>query len=316
MLMSRRGLSLKCSCYRYFSTASSIAPSNTVKLAYKLHLPRIPSDKTDVQSPLIIMHGLFGSKANWQSLAEAFANDLDRSVYCLDARNHGESPHDAVHNYDVMAEDVKGFIQDRKLKDAIVVGHSMGAKTAMILAIRYPELVKLLVPVDNAPIDAMLTSEFPRYVRAMRDIELRGVQKQSEADALLQETEQDLSIRQFLLTNLVKRKQADGSSRLQFRIPIGILAKSLDYMGDFPILPDEARFVKPTCFIRGSKSKYVADETIPLIGRYFPRFQIKDIDAGHWVQAEKPAEFKQVLETFIRDEEEKLGEQRQEEDDR
>jgi pimeloyl-ACP methyl ester carboxylesterase len=185
----------------------------------------------------------------------------------------------------------------------------MGAKTAMVLALRYPDLVKLLIPIDNAPIDATLTSEFPRYVRAMRDIDLRGFQKQSEADALLQETEPDLAIRQFLLTNLIKCKQQDGSFKLQFRVAVSTLAKSLDYLGDFPILPEEARYLKPTCFIRGSRSKYVADETIPLIGRFFPRFQIKDVDAGHWVQAEKPEEFKEILETFIRDEEEKLSEQ-------
>lgn len=170
----------------------------------------------------------------------------------------------------------------------------------MTLALRHPQHVKLLVAVDNAPVDATLSSEFPRYVRCMKEIESAGVMKQSEADAMLQVEESNLSIRQFLLTNLVRDPQ---TKLLKWRVPLNILAKSLDFMGDFPYLPDQARFKKPTLFVRGKYSKYVADEMIPLIGRFFPRFQVKDVDAGHWVQAEKPEEFKEILTQFIRDEE-------------
>jgi pimeloyl-ACP methyl ester carboxylesterase len=176
----------------------------------------------------------------------------------------------------------------------------MGAKTAMTLALKYPSLVKLLVSVDNAPVDAALLSDFPRYVRTMKEIETTGISKQSEADALLQNVEKDISIRQFLLTNLVRDPE---SKTLKWRIALDTLAKSLDAMGDFELLPDRYRYKKPTLFIRGNYSKYVTDEMIPLIGRFFPRFQIKDIDAGHWVQAEKPAEFREILTRFILDEE-------------
>lgn len=170
----------------------------------------------------------------------------------------------------------------------------------MVLALRHPQLVKLLVAVDNAPVDATLSSEFPRYVRCMKEIELAQLSKQSEADTMLRSVEENLSIRQFLLTNLVRDPE---TKFLKWRVPINIISKSLDFMGDFPILPDEARFKKPTLFIRGKYSKYVADEMIPLIGRYFPRFQIKDVDAGHWVQAENPVEFTSALTQFIQDEE-------------
>lgn len=176
----------------------------------------------------------------------------------------------------------------------------MGAKIAMTLALRHPSMVKLLVSVDNAPVDASISSEFPRYVRCMKEIENAALSKQSEADAMLQAVEEDISIRQFLLTNLVRDAE---SKLLKWRVPLNIIAKSLDFMGDFPYLPNQARYKKPTLFIRGKYSKYVTDEMIPLIGRFFPRFQVKDIDAGHWVQAEKPEEFKQVLTQFIIDEE-------------
>lgn len=182
----------------------------------------------------------------------------------------------------------------------------MGAKTAMVLALRHPELVKYLIAVDNSPADVAITSEFPRYMRRMKDIEAAQLTKQSEADQMLQTEEENVSIRHFLLTNLVRDPE---TKILKWRIPLNILAKSLDYMGDFPILPDQARYKKPTLFIRGTLSRYVPDEMIPLIGRFFPRFQIKDIEAGHWVQAENPEEFRAVLTRFIVDEEEKASEQ-------
>lgn len=237
-------------------------------------------------------------------------------MYALDARNHGESPHDPNHNYTVMAEDVKKFISDHNLHEPIVVGewgfflsqvdiltakgHSMGAKTAMTLALRNPTLIKLLIAVDNAPVDATLSSDFARYVRIMKEIESAQILKQSEADALLATEEQDIGIRQFLLTNLIRDPATKVS---KWRVPLSILGRSLDFMGDFPLLPHEAQFKKPTLFIRGTYSKYVTDEMIPLIGRFFPRFKIADIDAGHWVHAEKPAEFKTALTQFILDEE-------------
>lgn len=176
----------------------------------------------------------------------------------------------------------------------------MGAKTAMVLALRHPSLIKFLVPVDNAPVDAAISSDFARYVRCMKGIEAAQLSKQSEADELLKVEEESVSIRQFLLTNLVR----DPTTKvLKWRVPLNILAKSLDYMGDFPILPDQARFKKPTLFIRGKYSRYVTDEMIPLIGRFFPRFQVKDVEAGHWVQAEKPEELRTILTQFVRDEE-------------
>lgn len=193
-----------------------------------------------------------------------------------------------------MAEDVESFLTTHSLKNSTLIGHSMGAKTAMTVALRQRVPISALIPVDNAPVDAALKSDFAKYVQAMRRIEDARVTKQSDADAMLAEIEPNLAIRQFLLTNLVRDKVEGGTQK--FRVPVRILAAALDNMADFPFKdPDQARWEGPTLFVRGTKSHYVADETLPIIGRFFPRFKITDVDSGHWVISEKPEEFRQGL---------------------
>jgi len=170
----------------------------------------------------------------------------------------------------------------------------------MVVALRSRASISALVSVDNAPVDAALKSDFAKYVQGMRKIEDSRVKKQSEADAILAEFEPSLPIRQFLLTNLVREK--DGVQR--FRIPVKYLASALDNMADFPFKdPDEARWNGPALFVRGTKSHYVADETLPIIGRFFPRFEIKDIEGGHWIISEKPEEFRRAVVEFLQDKE-------------
>ena len=211
-----------------------------------------------------------------------------------------------------MAVDVEQFISAQKLEKPTLIGHSMGAKVAMTLALRSPSRYSALIPVDNAPVDAALKSDFGKYVNAMREIEDHHprIQKQSDADKILAKYESDVSIRQFLLTNLVKmsatksspgsdqdQKHADHHHRqkteLGFRIPLQTLAKALPSMADFPFKdPERARFEGPTLVVRGTQSHYVSDETLPLVGRFFPRFELLDCDCGHWVMAEKFEEFR------------------------
>lgn len=215
-------------------------------------------------------------------------------MYALDLRNHGESPHHRRHDYDVMAADVAHFIRDRGLRDTSIIGHSMGAKTAMALALTQPDLVADIASVDNAPVDKILGQDFARYVRGMKRIEEAGVTRQSEADAILAEYEESLPIRQFLLGNLHRPAGAGPADGQRFRVPLEILGRALDNMGDFPHRdPAKVRFEKPALFVRGTKSKYVPDEVLPLIGQFFPRFQLVDIEAGHWVISENPEPFRQ-----------------------
>ena len=183
----------------------------------------------------------------------------------------------------------------------------MGAKVAMVMALRNSGNYSALVPVDNAPVDAALKSDFTTYVKAMREIEdsRPRVTRQSDADKILAKYEPDAAIRQFLLTNLVKTPVANeageqkGSGKqekteLRFRIPLPTLAKSLDNMADFPYRSPETTtpYKGPTLIVRGTRSHYVADETLPVIGGFFPRFELLDVDCGHWVMSERFEEFR------------------------
>ncbi|KAF4974004.1 hypothetical protein FZEAL_9048 [Fusarium zealandicum] len=265
-------------------------------LAYDLHEPAQP--KTDKKkAPILFLHGLFGSKKNNRGISKALARDLGRYVYALDLRNHGESPHSTRHDYLAMAQDVADFIEGHGLSETTLIGHSMGAKTSMALALRSPDLVADVVAVDNAPVDVTLSRDFAEYVRGMKRIQEAQVTRQSEADEILREYEEALPIRQFLLGNMY---QPEGEKARKFRIPLDILGKSLDNLGDFPYKdPNDIRFVKPALFVRGTKSKYVPDEVLPLIGQFFPRFRLADVDAGHWLISEQPEAFRKAVVEFL-----------------
>lgn len=265
-------------------------------LVYDLHEPAKPrfDEKTE---PILFLHGLFGSKKNNRGISKALARDLGRYVYALDLRNHGESPHNKTHNYEVMADDVSNFINEHNLKESTIIGHSMGAKTAMALALRSPDLVQNICSVDNAPVDKILSRDFADYVRGMKEIDAAGVTRQAEADKILAKYEEALPIRQFLLGNL---HRPQGEKVQKFRVPLDTLGKSLDNLGDFPYKdPKQIRFNKPALFVRGTSSKYVPDEVLPLIGEFFPRFSLVDVDAGHWLISEKPEEFRQAVVEFL-----------------
>ncbi|KAH8794845.1 prolyl oligopeptidase-like protein [Hyaloscypha finlandica] len=277
-------------CNQCYSTAPR------VRLAYDLHEPAKPS--SNAPGAIIFMHGLFGSKKNNRSISKALARDLGRPIYAVDLRNHGDSAHNPHHDYISMADDVAGFIEEHKLKDTTLIGHSMGAKTAMTLALRSPEIINDIVSVDNAPLDAALLSNFGKYIQGMKKIEEAGVTRQAEADKILVDYEESLPIRQFLLGNLYR--PADDKTQ-KFKVPLKILASALDNLGDFPYKdPSEVRFEKRALFARGIHSKYVPDEALPIIGQFFPRFELADIEAGHWVISENPEAFREAVVEFLK----------------
>ncbi|OQO03541.1 hypothetical protein B0A48_10205 [Cryoendolithus antarcticus] len=272
--------------------------SNGVKIAYDIH--EAPKDASPRNAPVVFLHGLFGSKKNNRSMSKVLARDLKRPVYAIDLRNHGDSSHHQRHDYTALAEDIEHFLEQERITDSTLIGHSMGAKTAMTVALRQRVPIASLISVDNAPIDAALKSDFAKYVRAMRRIEEAHVKRQADADAILAEYEDELPIRQFLLTNLYRAE--DGTQK--WRIPIKYLANALDNMADFPFRdPDEVRFAGPTLFVRGTKSHYVADEMLPTIGRFFPNFKLADVESGHWVISEKPEDFRKAVVEFLQEQE-------------
>lgn len=177
-----------------------------------------------------------------------------------------------------------------------------GAKTALTLALAAPNLIKDVVAVDNAPVDAILSTDFAKYVRAMQKVEAANVTSNRAADNILAEVEPSLPIRQFLLGNMANYTPPGGVSlgkkgnitSKKFRVPLDVLGAALSHMGDFPYKePGKVRYEGPALFVRGTKSKYVPDEVLPVVGEFFPRFEVVDIDAGHWVISEKPEDFRQ-----------------------
>ncbi|KZF19338.1 alpha/beta-hydrolase [Xylona heveae TC161] len=274
--------------------------SQTVPLAYDRHDPPT-SSPSGPKPPIIFMHGLFGSKRNNRSISKVLARDLNRTIYAVDLRNHGDAEHNEKHDYTAMAHDVEAFVQDHKLGSVSLIGHSMGAKTALTVALQSPDIVENVIAVDNAPVDAALRADFPNYVRGMKKVEDANVTKASEADKIMSEFEESLPVRQFLLSNLIREP---GSPQLKFRNPLSILASSLDNMGDFPFKnPDEVRYNKPALFIRGTRSHYIPDEVLPVIGRFFPLFELRDVESGHWVISENPEAFRQAVVEFLQEKE-------------
>ncbi|KAJ5386262.1 hypothetical protein N7509_008803 [Penicillium cosmopolitanum] len=275
---------------RAFSTARVFR----AELAYQVYGPEKEQATRD---PILFLHGLFGSKQNNRSISKALARDLKRQIFCLDLRNHGQSFHAPEHNYSAMADDVQEFIQQQKMDKCVLIGHSMGAKVAMTMALRTPERVSGLIPVDNAPVNATLKSDFPKYVRGMQHVENEKVKKQSEASKILEAYEESLGIRQFLLTNLI-RSEDDGTYK--FRVPLAVLGKSLDNMADFPYgQSDSIQYNGPALFVRGTKSQYVSDDTLPAIKKFFPSAQVADVEAGHWLISENPEGFRQAVVKFL-----------------
>lgn len=277
---------------RLFSTTRALRS----ELSYQVWGPE--GDQVS-RNPIIFLHGLFGSKSNNRSISRVLARDLKCQIYTLDLRNHGHSFHAPEHNYTVMANDVQKFIHDKKLGKCVLMGHSMGAKTAMVVALQSPDLVSALIPIDNAPVNAPLRSDFPKYVRGMEEVDRLKVTKSSDADKILSNYEESLPIRQFLLTNMIRSPE---SHTLTWRIPLSILSRSLDAMADFPWHePGEVTYLGPTLFIRGTNSKYVSDDTIPAIKKFFPNSKIADVKSGHWVTSENPEAFRQAVVGFLKE---------------
>ncbi|SCU80539.1 LAMI_0B02850g1_1 [Lachancea mirantina] len=256
--------------------------------------------------PVIILHGLFGNRANNRTIARYLNEQLERDVYLPDLRNHGLSQHIGRHDYPSMAADVERFIAEKMPEDdvkPIIVGHSMGAKVAMSVVLRKPELCSMLVSIDNAPVATAPTTAFPRYVRKLLEIIASPkVQTLRDAEMSLREIEPSPVIRQFLLTILQRCKdEKTGETRFRSRIPLGILNDAIvkGNIANWEFNPWVHRWEGPALFIRGTRSHYIADEFLADIGRFFPRFEVEDIDATHWVNTERPKDCSDLIARFV-----------------
>jgi esterase len=240
-------------------------------------------------TPLIILHGLFGSSDNWYSLSKVFAEKF--RVFTVDQRNHGQSPHTPDHNYNVLTTDLEEFIQQQKLDKPVIIGHSMGGKAAMNFAIKNPGLLSKLVVVDIIP--KAYPVHHDNILEGLMSIELASLTSRTDADNQLQKFVPGAGTRQFLLKSLTRKEQGG----FEWRINLPALATNIEAMGSGLVF--DGRFDGPTLFIKGALSSYYKPGDETMVSRYFPNAKWQTLDTGHWVQAEKPGEFADAVLTFL-----------------
>ena len=241
--------------------------------------------------PFLILHGFLGMGDNWKTLGRKFS-ELGYQVHLLDQRNHGRSPHSDEMSYLEMAKDLKEYCDDHSLTEIVLMGHSMGGKTAMWTASLFPDLLEKLIVVDIAP---------KYYAPHHQDI-LAGLQALDEADLTSRGDAEDLlgqfvkeeGTRLFLLKNLYWKTK----EKLALRVNLEVLADKVEAVGE--ALPQDYSFAKPTLFIKGANSNYIMDEDEAPIKKHFPDSRIAVIPkAGHWVHAENQKAFYQEVVSFL-----------------
>ena len=243
--------------------------------------------------PVLILHGLFGFSDNWQTIAKQLSDH--HLVVTPDLRNHGRSPWADTHNYPVMADDIQAFMESHWMFSASVVGHSMGGKVAMQLALEHPDRVDKLVMVDIAPGQAH--DNHTTIFEALYALDLERITTRQEADDFLAARIDDFGIRQFLLKNITRRPDGGFAWKMNLDALRRAYADILAPVGGPGVQP----FDKPALFIRGSRSDYIKDSDFALIRELFPQAELATIEgAGHWVHAEKPAELLALLRNFLK----------------
>ncbi|MEM8908522.1 MAG: alpha/beta fold hydrolase, partial [Bacteroidota bacterium] len=227
-------------------------------------------------TPLIILHGLFGTLDNWQTVGKQLAEDF--SVYLVDQRNHGRSPHHPDFNYPLMAEDLRDFMESQWIYKAHLIGHSMGGKTVMQFAMDFPDLIDRLVVVDIGP--RAYAGNHHSIFEALNALNLQEVDSRKTAEAQLAKRIDSFGVRQFLLKNLSREKS--GGYRWKMNLPV----IHQHYPETLAEIEFTEAFEAPTLFIRGGQSDYVQDQDWPGILRYFPQAKLETIaESGHWVHA-------------------------------
>ncbi|XP_043192874.1 protein ABHD11-like isoform X1 [Amphibalanus amphitrite] len=255
----------------------------------------------DQDVPIYIMHGLLGSKSNWNFLSKSIHLKTQRKIINTDARNHGDSPHSEQMDYAVMAQDVTKLITDLKHNKVTLMGHSMGGKTMMTIALNNPSLVSSLVVVDIAPgTRPRASSDIPGILEALSRVQVTPGRPQwavrKEADAQIADAIPDRYLRQFLLTNLVV--DGDGGAA-RWRVNLPVLQRALPTLAAFSV-PPGATYPGPTLFVGGENSAYIDPAEKDNIRRLFPAAEFVWIPgAGHWVHSEKPQEFLEVVCPFL-----------------
>jgi pimeloyl-ACP methyl ester carboxylesterase len=241
--------------------------------------------------PFLILHGFFGMGDNWKTLANKFSEE-NLEVHLIDQRNHGRSFHTDEFSYDLLVEDLRRYIEFNNLEKVYLLGHSMGGKTAMLFATKFPELVDKLIIADIAP------KEYPPHhqdiIRALNSIDFTVHNSRKLIDEKLSELIPEVGVRQFILKNTYRIEK----DQLAFRFNLKSLTEN--YSEVVKGLPVGTAYKGETLFLRGGKSQYILDRDVPLLSAHFPNYGLETIpNAGHWLHAENPKDFYNSVMGFI-----------------
>ena len=250
----------------------------------KLHFKKIGEG-----APLLIIHGLFGSADNWGTLAKKFA--LNHTVFLIDLRNHGRSPHDSIMNYDVMADDIYQLIQQEKIVNPVLLGHSMGGKAALQFVEKYPNVLKKLIVADIG------IKAYPMHhdviIKGLKNVNLNTVQSRTAATQALSEFVKEIGIQQFLMKNLYWIEKG----KLAWRMNLNVISENIhEILKEIKIQNNPVE----SLFLRGEFSNYILKEDYTEILSALPNAKIQTIEkVGHWLHAENPLSFYEKVIDFI-----------------
>lgn len=242
-------------------------------------------------TPFIILHGFLGMSDNWKTMGQKFS-EHGFQVHLVDQRNHGHSFHSDEFNYDVLVKDLKNYCDTNNLSEIVLLGHSMGGKTAMLFASKYPQMVSKLIVADISP--RYYPVHHDGILKGLSALDFDAIKSRGEADEVLSSYVTDFGTRQFLLKNLYWVEKG----KLGLRMNLNVLKEEVSEIGE--PLPDQARFEKTTLFLKGDRSEYIGEEDETIIRNHFPNVQIETIsNAGHWLHAENPEAFFNAVIKFI-----------------
>lgn len=241
---------------------------------------------------ILILHGFLGMSDNWKTMGTQLATD-GFQVHLLDLRNHGRSFHSEEFSYEIMAQDILDYCQANNLEKVDILGHSMGGKTAMLFAIKYPEMVEKLVVADIGP--KFYPQHHQTILEGLNAVDFSKKLSRSDVETILSKYITDFGTRQFLLKSLYWKEP----EQLAFRFNLSVFNKKIEEIGK--PLPENAVFSKPTLFIRGGNSNYILDEDFENINNHFPNSKIETIpNVGHWLHAENPKLFYEITSSFLK----------------
>ncbi len=239
--------------------------------------------------PILILHGLFGSLDNWQTIANALSNEF--TIYLIDLRNHGKSPHTEAFSYTLMANDIMYMIQKYQLVKPFMIGHSMGGKVVLELINLYPNDIGKSIIIDIA------TKLYPRghdeIFKSMLGLDIKKINKRSEAEFELSKTILDQTVRQFILKNL------DRDQNQQFVWKLNLKSLFENYNEITQEIKPSKPIINKILFIRGDRSNYILDKDQLDIKKYYPNSSFVTIaDAGHWVHADQPIRLVEIIKSY------------------